>query len=121
MYVMHCDVCSSFPLHDMMKAHQKNEQALLTVMAKAPAREGFGRFIYDQNTMQVLHFTNEEGSKSTAITEGTVNCGVYLFTVSEMYSEPTYKGYGESYARILGASKDDDQRTLAKYFNEFAN
>jgi hypothetical protein len=37
-----------------------------------------------------------------------VNCGVYLYTVSEMYKEPLFKDFGEKYARILALSKDDN-------------
>lgn len=36
-----------------------------------------------------------------------VNCGVYLYTVSEMYKEDIYKEYGEKYASLLVISKDD--------------
>lgn len=38
-----------------------------------------------------------------------VNCGVYLFTVSEMYRYPLFIEYGEKYRRILAISKDDNQ------------
>lgn len=51
-----------------------------------------------------------------------VNCGVYLFTVQDLYQEPVYKNYAEKYQRILKISKDDHhERSLSQFFNEFAN
>jgi len=58
---------------------------------------------------------NGFGTAFTSVNSNMVNCGVYLFTVSEMYAEPVYKDYGEKYGRILAISKDDHQeRSLSQ-------
>ncbi|TNV79051.1 hypothetical protein FGO68_gene15664 [Halteria grandinella] len=127
LFVMHCDICSSFPLHEMLKAHQSRqdkEATLLTVMcvnqpSRAARSEGFGRFIYDPKTWQVLHFTDHAPTFSP---NQATSCGIYLYTVAQLYTEPSYTDFSDKYARILSISKDDHQeRSLAKYFNEFAN
>lgn len=94
---MHCDICCSFPLHEMLKFHQA-KQPLLTVMSTiVPAAEKeaytYGRFIYDEGTKDILHYNDGEGQNVMFMSNGTmmpcqisnmVNCGVYLFTVQDL-------------------------------------
>ena len=44
-----------------------------------------------------------------------VNCGVYLYTVGDLFKEPLYKDFSDKYSRILAISKDDNQeRSLSQ-------
>ena len=138
---MHCDICCSFPLHDMLKFHNQKHSGFLTVMStrvkEAEDRLDYGRFIYDDRTngkhtyilshsgyLEILHYKEspESGDSNVLISStggsslsNMVNCGVYLFTISEMYNEPAFKDYAEKYGRIVAISKDDSQeRSLSQ-------
>ena len=120
---MQCDICCSFPLHELLKYHQLTKHnPLLTVMGTVLSKDeegnnGTGRFIFDEGTHEVLHYVDSQGADLNHFQNGymkyqysnLVNCGVYLFTVSDLYKEPLYKDFGEKYARILAISKDDNQ------------
>lgn len=77
----------------------------------------------NEATLEVIHYVDSSTSGDSHFTNGymqyqysnLVNCGVYLFTVSELYKEPLYKGFGDKYAGILRISKDDNQeRSLSQ-------
>jgi mannose-1-phosphate guanylyltransferase len=62
LFVMHCDICSSFPLHDMLKVHSQRG-AVLTVMSAGPddgKNDGFGKFIQDATSLKIVHFTEKQ-------------------------------------------------------------
>lgn len=66
--------------------------------------------------LEIVHFTEASESEllfgggfTGGILSNMVNCGVYLFSVAEMYREPLYKDYADKYARILAITKDDGQ------------
>ena len=79
-FVMNCDICSSFPLYHMLEFNQEiqkqGREALLTIMTtndESIENHEMGSFNKDPETQEMMHYT--EGGK---ITNLTVNCGVYL-------------------------------------------
>lgn len=140
---MHCDICCSFPLYEILKQHLSTSP-ILTIMAghvnSADARF-HGRFIFNDKTLgkaltfehkissvcfwvEVQHYTESPESDLMMIrslpypqvsSATTVNCGVYLYTVELLYAEPCFGEYAEKYRRILEMSKDDHhERSLSK-------
>ncbi len=70
---------------------------LTAIVPKDELHSHSGRFIFDEKSLEVLHY-NEAGDDNKGDSNYTnglmryqfsnmVNCGVYLFTVSDMYKE----------------------------------
>lgn len=100
--VMRYNVCSSFPLHELIAAHTQREsdigcedeyddedlnegpcnKALVTVMAARGSSQR-GVFAIDEATQEVLHYTEAPEEARSMVKAGVqppANCGVYLFS-----------------------------------------
>lgn len=115
---MHCDICCSFPLYDILKFHQSHGKmaTLLATQVKPEESKRYGCFVYEPNTkgnynqasftlIEVKHFSE----KPELFMSNTINCGVYLFTVEDLYTQALFKNYGDRYAKILEISKDEGE------------
>lgn len=77
-FVMHCDICCSFPLVDMQMAH-RNYGGIGTMLVKKVSTEATGKFgelVADPLTKELLHFAE----KPETHVSDYINCGVYIFT-----------------------------------------
>eukprot|EP01018_Ginkgo_biloba_P013002 Gb_10059 [translate_table: standard] len=77
-FVMHCDICCSFPLEDMQLAH-RNYGGIGTMLVKRVSTEAtgeFGELVADPVTKELLHFAE----KPETHVSDCINCGVYIFT-----------------------------------------
>ncbi|EPY53688.1 mannose-1-phosphate guanyltransferase [Schizosaccharomyces cryophilus OY26] len=79
-FVMHADVCCSFPLNELLQSHQAKD-ALVTLMATKVNKEdasNFGCLVEDPNTNRVLHYVDKPSSYLSNI----ISCGIYVFDAS---------------------------------------
>nr|CAB3496714.1 unnamed protein product [Digitaria exilis] len=78
--LLNCDVCSSFPLPDMLEAHKKygGMGTLLVNKVSAESANQFGELVADPETNELLHYTE----KPETFVSDLINCGVYIFTPS---------------------------------------
>lgn len=100
-FVINCDVCSSFPLATMLDAHKKHG-GMATLLAKKvqpDVASEFGELVADPNTKEILHYAE----KPETFVSDRINCGVYVFrpTIMECIKKAIEdKGDGEPYARL---------------------
>lgn len=76
-FVLNADVCSSFPLNDMLELFDAKdaEAVMLGTRVASESATNFGCIVSDTHTKRVLHYVEKpEGQISNLI-----NCGVYLF------------------------------------------
>jgi mannose-1-phosphate guanylyltransferase len=76
-FVLNADVCSSFPLNEMLQLFEDKdaEAVMLGTRVDNNAATNFGCIVSDAHTKRVLHYVEKpEGHISNLI-----NCGVYLF------------------------------------------
>ncbi|KAK7183665.1 hypothetical protein DPSP01_009549 [Paraphaeosphaeria sporulosa] len=76
-FVLNADVCSSFPLNDMLELFEAKdaEAVMLGTRVASESATNFGCIVSDSHTKRVLHYVEKpEGQISNLI-----NCGVYLF------------------------------------------
>ena len=76
-FVLNADVCSSFPLNEMLQLFEDKdaEAVMLGTRVENNAATNFGCIVSDAHTKRVLHYVEKpEGHISNLI-----NCGVYLF------------------------------------------
>uniref|UniRef100_A0A4W3GHJ5 GDP-mannose pyrophosphorylase Aa n=1 Tax=Callorhinchus milii TaxID=7868 RepID=A0A4W3GHJ5_CALMI len=71
-FVMNTDVCSEFPLEEMLEFQKTREQP----DANRRQSLNYGCIVENQLTHQVLHYVEKPGTFVSDI----INCGVYLFT-----------------------------------------
>ncbi|THU62155.1 hypothetical protein C4D60_Mb01t02150 [Musa balbisiana] len=76
--LLNCDVCSSFPLPDMLEAHKRygGLGTLLVIKVSAESANQFGELVADPVTNELLHYTE----KPETFVSDRINCGVYIFT-----------------------------------------
>ncbi|POM74048.1 Mannose-1-phosphate guanyltransferase alpha [Phytophthora palmivora] len=82
LYVLHCDVCCSFPLNEMMHFHLKHKGSC-TVLGKRVFHDEakkYGCLVADPMSKEILHWAE----KPETFVSDIINCGVYLFDVSLM-------------------------------------
>uniref|UniRef100_A0AAR2KY80 Nucleotidyl transferase domain-containing protein n=1 Tax=Pygocentrus nattereri TaxID=42514 RepID=A0AAR2KY80_PYGNA len=79
-FLMNADVCSEFPLEDMLRFHRQREGShcgiILGTTANRKQSLNYGCIVENQQTNEVLHFVEKP---STFISD-IINCGIYLFT-----------------------------------------
>lgn len=76
-FVLNADICSSFPLNDMLQLFEDKdaEAVMLGTRVASESANNFGCIVSDAHTKRVLHYVEKpEGQISNLI-----NCGVYLF------------------------------------------
>lgn len=84
-FILHSDICSNFPLNDMLRRHEQSKGALCTMLATRIPREltpRYGCIVSDPNTHEILHYVE----KPSSFISDLINCGVYLFD-SSIFSE----------------------------------
>eukprot|EP00894_Picocystis_sp_ML_P005031 jgi/Pico_ML_1/55548/g1219.t2 len=62
LFVIHCDVCCTFPLQDLLEAHKSHNGALGTVLGKTVPSESAalcGQLALDPATDELLHYTEK--------------------------------------------------------------
>eukprot|EP00271_Cylindrocystis_brebissonii_P011771 TRINITY_DN29716_c0_g1_i1.p1 TRINITY_DN29716_c0_g1~~TRINITY_DN29716_c0_g1_i1.p1 ORF type:complete len:452 (+),score=73.30 TRINITY_DN29716_c0_g1_i1:119-1357(+) len=77
-FVLNCDICSSFPLDAMLEAHKKYGGMGTLLVKKVPAEVAseFGELVADGETCELLHYAEKP---ETFVSE-LINCGVYIFS-----------------------------------------
>lgn len=79
-FVMHADVCCSFPLQELLNVHHE-KKALVTLMATKVSKEdasNFGCLVEEPSTGRVLHYVDKPSSYLSNI----ISCGIYIFDAS---------------------------------------
>ena len=82
-FVLNADVCSSFPLAQMLKlSEQKEAEAIiLGTRVSDDAASNFGCIVSDPETKRVLHYVEKPESHISNL----INCGVYLFSTEAIF------------------------------------
>uniref|UniRef100_A0A8D0BVX3 GDP-mannose pyrophosphorylase A n=1 Tax=Salvator merianae TaxID=96440 RepID=A0A8D0BVX3_SALMN len=79
-FVLNADVCSEFPLGEMLSFHQQLGSAesflMLATTANRKQSLNYGCIVANEDTHEVLHYVEKP---STFVSE-LINCGIYLFT-----------------------------------------
>ncbi|KAI3997645.1 hypothetical protein MKX01_011062 [Papaver californicum] len=77
-FLLNCDVCSSFPLTEMLDAHKSygGIGTILVSKVSAESASEFGELVADPTTNELLHYTE----KPETFVSDRINCGVYIFT-----------------------------------------
>ncbi|KAI3924724.1 hypothetical protein MKW92_015546 [Papaver armeniacum] len=77
-FLLNCDVCSSFPLPGMLDAHKSygGIGTILVSKVSAESASEFGELVADPTTNELLHYTE----KPETFVSDRINCGVYIFT-----------------------------------------
>ena len=78
--MVNCDVCSTFPLHDLLISHLNN-QGLGTMLVKKTFEGGldateFGNAICESKSLRLLHYTDKPENR----VGDYINAGVYAFS-----------------------------------------
>ncbi|KAG5519183.1 hypothetical protein PMAC_002271 [Pneumocystis sp. 'macacae'] len=76
-FVLHSDLCCSFPLKNMLKMHlEKNAiGTLLGTKVSSDVTNNFGCIVWDSSTGEVIHYVEKPETHISS----TINCGVYIF------------------------------------------
>ncbi|WOL16964.1 Mannose-1-phosphate guanyltransferase alpha [Canna indica] len=76
--LLNCDICSSFPLPNMLEAHKRyggmGTMLVIKVLVKSACQ--FGELVADPATNELLHYIE----KPETFVSDCINCGVYIFT-----------------------------------------
>ncbi|TDH65638.1 hypothetical protein CCR75_004047 [Bremia lactucae] len=120
LFVLHCDICCSFPLNEMMHFHLKHSGSC-TVLGKRVFHDEakkYGCLVADPVTKEILHWAE----KPETFVSNIINCGVYLFNVSLM-DRIVSIGDKLSRQRLRSGSNSEAnvQYDLKKLFPDFNN
>ena len=78
-YVINGDVCSEFPLQEMLDFHLGSEdRPTISVMTTEATRQqslNYGCVVVNKDTNSMMHYVE----KPTTYISSLVNCGVYIF------------------------------------------
>lgn len=86
LFVLNCDVCSDYPLLEMLDFHKSHGgQATILVKKVDPevAKEHGVVVLREGGDGQVLHYAEKPGT----VVSTTVNCGLYVFTCPDVFDE----------------------------------
>ncbi|KAK2888985.1 hypothetical protein QQF64_029000 [Cirrhinus molitorella] len=79
-FLMNADVCSEFPLQEMLRFHRQNGEnhcgVLLGTTANRTQSLNYGCIVENHETNEVLHFVE----KPSTFVSDVISCGIYLFT-----------------------------------------
>ena len=83
-FVLHADVCCSFPLAQMEQMHREKGGigVILGTKVAAEVASNFGCIVSDAGSNEVLHYVEKPDSYISS----TINCGVYLFTTAALFA-----------------------------------
>lgn len=85
LFVLHADVCCSFPLEEMQKLHHDRD-AIATILGTKvvpEAASNFGCIVSDPTTNLIRHYVEKPESHISNL----INCGVYLFNAHKIFDE----------------------------------
>jgi len=76
--VIHCDICCTFPLVDLLKFHKENGKTCTILGKKVPEKEAhkYGCLAIEPSTREVLHYAE----KPETFISDIINCGIYVFS-----------------------------------------
>lgn len=122
-YVLHSDICCSFPLNEMMHCHLRHG-GKCTILGKRVFHEEaikYGCLVADLQTQEILHWAE----KPETFVSDTINCGIYLFDVS-IVTKIVKIGNERSRHRLHSDTNahtivDYDLKTLFSEFNNLNN
>lgn len=120
LFVLHCDVCCSFPLTEMMHFHLRHAGSC-TVLGKRVFHDEakkYGCLVADPMSKEILHWAE----KPETFVSDIINCGIYLFDVSLM-DVIVRVGDQISRQRLRSESSAEANAShdLKKLFPEFSN
>eukprot|EP01116_Phalansterium_solitarium_P010545 TRINITY_DN2542_c0_g2_i2.p1 TRINITY_DN2542_c0_g2~~TRINITY_DN2542_c0_g2_i2.p1 ORF type:complete len:408 (+),score=24.40 TRINITY_DN2542_c0_g2_i2:126-1349(+) len=77
-FVIHCDICTGFPLQNMLAVHAKHGKELTMLGKQVPQDEArkYGCLGIDSVSDEVLHYAE----KPETFVSDIINCGIYLFS-----------------------------------------
>ncbi|MGH0148489.1 UNVERIFIED_CONTAM: hypothetical protein FKN15_013524 [Acipenser sinensis] len=77
-FIMNADVCSEFPLVEMLEFQKEhgNTHVILGTTANRKQSMNYGCIVENQDTNEVLHYVE----KPSTFVSDIINCGIYLFT-----------------------------------------
>lgn len=79
-FVLNADVCSEFPLEDMLRFQKEHGDAnsfiILATTANRTQSLNYGCIVENEQTSEVLHYVE----KPSTFVSDIINCGIYLFT-----------------------------------------
>ncbi|XP_053536564.1 mannose-1-phosphate guanyltransferase alpha-A isoform X1 [Ictalurus punctatus] len=79
-FVLNADVCSEFPLEDMLRFQKEHGDAhsfiILATTANRKQSLNYGCIVENEHTSEVLHYVE----KPSTFVSDIINCGIYLFT-----------------------------------------
>jgi len=85
--VIHCDICCTFPLVELLKFHKENGKTCTIMGKKVPEKEAhkYGCIAIDPSTKEVLHYAE----KPETFISDIINCGIYAFSpnIYNLFSE----------------------------------
>lgn len=80
LFVLHCDICCSFPLNEMMHFHLRHGGRCTVVGKRVFHDEAkkYGCLVQHPQTKEIMHWAE----KPETFVSDIINCGIYLFDVS---------------------------------------
>jgi len=77
-FVLHCDICCTFPLLEILETHQKHGKEITILGKKVSVEDSqyYGCLAIDPNTNEILHYAE----KPETFVSDIINCGIYLFS-----------------------------------------
>lgn len=79
-FVIHGDVCSDFPLSQMLEFHEKRPGALITVLGTEATKQQsvyYGCLVCAKETSEITHYVE----KPSTFVSTLINCGVYFCSI----------------------------------------
>jgi len=87
-FLLHSDICCSFPLKELLSFHKNQREAYITMMGTkvdASVAPTYGCYVAD-NTHKMVHYAEHPES----FVSDTINAGVYVFS-ADAFSAPVVK------------------------------
>ncbi|WZN60909.1 mannose-1-phosphate guanyltransferase [Chloropicon roscoffensis] len=88
LFVLNCDVCSDYPLNDMLAFHKTHggQATLLVKRVDSQTARGHGAVVVEEGGKatgggRVLHYAEKPGT----LVSNTVNCGIYVFSCPSVF------------------------------------
>jgi mannose-1-phosphate guanylyltransferase len=109
-FILHCDIASSFPLNEMLEFHREHRKPL-TVLGKTVPPSGdaraYGCMVKHPETCELLHYVE----KPETWVSNLINCGIYIADTNSFYvlldkvvSERDRWGAMDSVSNLSGAN-----------------
>jgi mannose-1-phosphate guanylyltransferase len=78
-FVLHCDILSTFPLQEILSVHMSHANASCTILGKRVASDQahkYGCLVVDPKTHELMHYAE----KPETFISDMINTGVYVFS-----------------------------------------